>query len=235
MKKYVYSKGEETVTVETDGLAAINNFMVTGLIGQNYGGLVHAGLAFKMGDTVSIPEMLNAAKRCECKVECYEGGTLIIDESADFTGGDPEPKGIIFGLSLGVAFNEATYNSVVPASYVEQYPYSASKDSLPYSASKDSLPWLVAKFDKQGGDDDEYQVKVWADDAQLSFKNVPESVGTVSADGKVLTSKAKEYIMFDIVRDLTIYNPKAVTWFTIQFIYDNRTYEAKVFVTPNTI
>jgi hypothetical protein len=226
MKKYVYSKGEETVTVETDGLAAINNFMVTGLIGQNYGGLVHAGLAFKMGDTVSIPEMLNAAKRCECKVECYEGGTLIIDESADFTGGEPEPKGIIFGLQLGVAYNEATYNSVVPASYVEQYPYSASKDSL---------PWLVAKFDKQGGDDDEYQVKVWADDAQLSFKNVPESVGTVSADGKVLTSKAKEYIMFDIVRDLTIYNPKAVTWFTIQFIYDNRTYEAKVFVTPNTI
>lgn len=221
MKKYVYSKGEETVTVETDGLAAINNFMVTGLIGQNYG-----GLAFKMGDTVSIPEMLNAAKRCECKVECYEGGALIIDESADFTGGDPEPKGIIFGLSLGVAFNEATYNSVVPASYVEQYPYSASKDSL---------PWLVAKFNKQGADDDEYQVKVWADDAQLSFKNVPESVGTVSADGKVLTSKAKEYIMFDIVRDLTIYNPKAVTWFTIQFIYDNRTYEAKVFVTPNTI
>lgn len=226
MKKYVYSKGEETVTVETDGLAAINNFMVTGLIGQNYGGLVHAGLAFKMGDTVSIPEMLNAAKRCECKVECYEGGTLIIDESADFTGGEPEPKGIIFGLQLGVAYNEATYNSVVPASYVEQYPYSASKDVL---------PWLVAKFNKQGADDDEYQVKVWADDAQLSFKNVPESVGTVSEDGKVLTSKMKEYIMFEIVRDLTIYNPKAVTWFTIQFIYDNRTYEAKVFVTPNTI
>lgn len=226
MKKYVYSKGEETVTVETDGLAAINNFMVTGLIGQNYGGLVHAGLAFKMGDTVSIPEMLNAAKRCECKVECYEGGTLIIDESADFTGGEPEPKGIIFGLQLGVAYNEATYNSVVPASYIEQYPYSASKDVL---------PWLVAKFNKQGADDDEYQVKVWADDAQLSFKNVPESVGTVSEDGKVLTSKMKEYIMFDIVRDLTIYNPKAVTWFTIQFIYDNRTYEAKVFVTPNTI
>lgn len=226
MKKYVYSKGEETVTVETDGLAAINNFMVTGLIGQNYGGLVHAGLAFKMGDTVSIPEMLNAAKRCECKVECYEGGTLIIDESADFTGGEPEPKGIIFGLQLGVAYNEATYNSVVPASCVEQYPYSASKDVL---------PWLVAKFNKQGADDDEYQVKVWADDAQLSFKNVPESVGTVSEDGKVLTSKMKEYIMFDIVRDLTIYNPKAVTWFTIQFIYDNRTYEAKVFVTPNTI
>lgn len=228
MKKYVYSKGEETVTVETDGLAAINNFMVTGLIGENYGGLVHAGLAFKMGDTVTIPEMLNAAKRCECKVECYEGGTLIIDESADFTGGDTAPKGIIFGLQLGVAYNEATYNSVVPASYVEQYPYSASKDSL---------PWLVAKFDKQGEDvdEDEYTVELWADDAKLSFANIPESVGTVSEDGKVLTSKAKSYIMFDIVRDLTIYEPKNVTWFKVRFVYDKRSYEAKVFVTPNTI
>lgn len=26
MKKYVYSKGAEAVTVETDGLATINNF-----------------------------------------------------------------------------------------------------------------------------------------------------------------------------------------------------------------
>lgn len=34
MKKYVYSKGAEAVTVETDGLATINNFMVTGLIGK---------------------------------------------------------------------------------------------------------------------------------------------------------------------------------------------------------
>ena len=43
MKKYVYSKGAEAVTVETDGLATINNFMVTGLIGKNYHGLVQAG------------------------------------------------------------------------------------------------------------------------------------------------------------------------------------------------
>lgn len=34
MKKYVYTKGVETVTVETDGLGEINNFMVTGLIGK---------------------------------------------------------------------------------------------------------------------------------------------------------------------------------------------------------
>ena len=49
MKKYVYSKGAEAVTVGTDGLATINNFMITGLIGKNYSGLVSAGLNFKIG------------------------------------------------------------------------------------------------------------------------------------------------------------------------------------------
>ena len=29
MKKYVYSKGAEAVTVETDELGTINNFMIT--------------------------------------------------------------------------------------------------------------------------------------------------------------------------------------------------------------
>ena len=62
MKKYVYSKGAEAVTVETDGLATINNFMVTGLIGKNYHGLVQAGLNFKMGDEVTIPMMLNCPR-----------------------------------------------------------------------------------------------------------------------------------------------------------------------------
>ena len=37
--------------------------------------------------------MLNMAKTCECKVECYEGNELIIDESADFTNGTPEEIG----------------------------------------------------------------------------------------------------------------------------------------------
>ncbi len=101
MKKYVYSKGAELVTVETDGLGTINNFMVTGVIGENYGGLVHSGLAFKMGDEVNIAEMLNAAKRCECKVECYEGNKLIVNESVDFTSGEPAFVGEVSGLSSG--------------------------------------------------------------------------------------------------------------------------------------
>lgn len=232
MKKYVYSKGVEAVTVETDGLGTINNFMITGLIGNNYHGLVHAGLNFKMGDEVSIPTMLNMAKTCECKLECYEGNELIIDESVDFSGGIPEEVGTIFGLLLGVAFNEATYYSEVPKSYTEQYPYADSKDSL---------PWLVAKFnkivvDESAQDTAEYQVQVFADERQLEFRgNVETAIGKLSEDKKTLTAKASSYLMFDIVRDLGITRPSMVTWFTIRFIFGGRTYEAKTFVTPGTI
>lgn len=218
MKKYVYSKGAEAVTVETDGLATINNFMVTGLIGKNYHGLVQAGLNFKMGDEVTIPMMLNAAKTCECKVECYEGNELIIDESADFTSGVPAEVGTIFGLQLGVAFNEPTY----------------------YAASKASLPWLVAKFKKIAADADEqetseYQVQVFADERQLEFRGNSADLGKLSEDKKTLTAKASNSLMFEIVKDLGILRPEMVTWFTIRFIYGGRTYEAKTYVTPGTI
>lgn len=231
MKKYVYSKGAEAVTVETDGLATINNFMVTGLIGKNYHGLVQAGLNFKMGDEVTIPMMLNAAKTCKCKVECYEGNELIIDESADFTSGVPAEVGTIFGLQLGVAFNEATYYAVVPKSYTDQYDYAASKASL---------PWLVAKFKKIAADADEqetseYQVQVFADERQLEFRGNSADLGKLSEDKKTLTAKASNSLMFEIVKDLGILRPEMVTWFTIRFIYGGRTYEAKTYVTPGTI
>lgn len=231
MKKYVYSKGAEAVTVETDGLGTINNFMITGLIGKNYSGLVSAGLNFKMGDEVTIPTMLNMAKTCECKVECYEGNELIIDESADFTSGVPEEVGTIFGLQLGVAYNEATYYSVVPKSYTDQYDYAASKGSL---------PWLVAKFkkiaaDADAQDDSEYQVQIFADERQLEFRGNSADLSTLSEDKKTLTAKASNSLMFEIVKDLGITRPAMVTWFTIRFIYGGRTYEAKTFVTPGTI
>lgn len=227
MKKYVYSKGAELVTVETDGLGTINNFMVTGVIGENYGGLVHAGLAFKMGDEVNIAEMLNAAKRCECKVECYEGNKLIVNESADFTSGEPAFVGEVSGLSLGVAYDEATYNAVVPASYRENYDYEASKESL---------PWLVAVFDRTGDAETPMSVQVFADETPLELRNIPESVGTVDpANPTVLETKASSYLMFKVIKDLGILEPKKVTWFTIECLYGGRIYAARQFVTPGTI
>lgn len=225
MKKYIYTKNGEQVIVETDGLAAINNFMVTGVIGKDYDGLIAAGFAFKMGDEVSVAYMLNVAKVCACKVECYEGNKLLVNESADFTT-EVEEAGEIFGLSLGIAYDEETYGAVVPESYVEQYPYEQSKDSL---------PWLVAKFTKKPVAKEDFEVRVFANDRQLEFRGNSGSVGTLSNDNMVLTVTAKEYLMFEVVKDLGVLDPKEVTWFTIQILYGNRQYEAKAYVTPQTI
>ncbi len=85
MKKYVYTKSDERVTVETDGFGSIDNFMVTGLIGSNYDGMVHDGLDFKMGDRVSIAKMQNVAQACSAKLEAYDGDKLIEAECVDYS------------------------------------------------------------------------------------------------------------------------------------------------------
>ena len=79
-------------------------------------------------------------------------------------------------------------------------------------------------------------VQVFADETPLEIRNVPESVGTVNPENPtVLTTKAKSYLMFDIVKDLGILEPKKVTWFTVQCLYGGRIYAAKQYVTPGTI
>lgn len=227
MKKYVYTKDAEMVTVETDGLGTINNFMITGLIGENYGDMVHAGFSFGMGDSVTIAEMLNMAKAIEAKVECYEGDKLIVDESADFTSGGGEPTEFINGLDLKVVFDEKTYKAYVPASYQETYPWDESV--------KTSLPWLVATFQRTGDSKATMEVTLKANDNQLSFTDIEESVGTVSEDGKVLTTTAQNCLMLEIVNELSITVPSNVTWFRMRALYDGRAYDAAVYVTPSTI
>ena len=218
------------MTVETDGLGGINNFMVTGLIGSNFGDIVAAGFNLKMGDSVTIAEMLNIAKACKCKVACYEGNRLLVNESADYTEGAEEPKGIISGLSLAVAYDEKSYNAVVPASYVEQYPYSQSESSM---------PWLVAKLQKVVAPEQTagaMKIQMWADDSQLSFGGTSANVGIVSEDKKTLTTdKVKTSVMFEIKNDLGVLDPKKVTWFKIRIEFEGHEYLAKAFVTPDSI
>lgn len=232
MKKYIYTKDAQTVTVETDGLGGINNFMVTGLIGSNFGDIVAAGFNLKMGDSVTIAEMLNIAKACKCKVTCYEGNRLLVNESADYTEGAAQPTGIISGLSLGVAYDEKSYNAIVPPAYVEQYPFSESEPSM---------PWLVAKFQKvmnsePDGEAPNMEVRMWADDYQLSFGGTSSNVGTVSEDGKVLTTnKANSSLMFEVKKDLGVLDPKKVTWFRIRIDFEGRAYFAETYVTPDSI
>lgn len=232
MKKYIYTKGAQTVTVETDGLGGINNFMVTGLIGGNFGDIVAAGFNLKMGDSVTIAEMLNIAKACKCKVTCYEGNRLLVNESADYTEGFTQSTGIISGLSLGIAYDEKSYNAIVPSTYIEEYPFSESESTM---------PWLVAKFQKVMNSEPEdetsvMEVRIWADDYPLSFGGTSSNVGTVSEDGKVLTTdKANSSLMFEVKKDLGVLDPKKVTWFRIRIDFEGRAYFAETYVTPDSI
>lgn len=86
MKKYIFKKGDESVTVETDGLGKINDFIVTGVISETgYSALIREGFDFRMGDTLTIASIQNIARVCECSVECYEGGVAVLDETNDYT------------------------------------------------------------------------------------------------------------------------------------------------------
>lgn len=242
MKKYVFTKGAEKVTVETDGLGTIDNFIVTGVLGKDYVSLIEAGFNLRMGDTVSSSTMMNIAKKCKCRVDCYEGNQLVIDESVDFTSGEPELAGTISGMKVGLAYDEKTYNSEVPAEYVEEYDYEASKQSLPWlvvsyqkleNAAGDAEESEEEEETKEGGDTMELQI--FANDRQLEFGGTSANAGTVSADKKTLTIKAKSWVMFEIKNDLGVLRPELVTWFTARITYSGKVYEARCFVTPNTI
>lgn len=227
MKKYVYSKLDERVTVETDGLGTINNFMITGLIGDNYGNMVYAGFNFGMGQSVTIAEMLNMAKAIEAKVECYEGDKLIVDESADFTSGSGEPTEFINGLDLKVIYDEKTFKAYMPASYQEQYPWDENTAAI--------FPWLIATFDRTGDKSATMDITLMANDNQLSFTDIEASVGTVSEDGKTLTTSVQHFVSFEIINELNVTTPADVTWFKIRALYSGRAYDAAVYVTPTTI
>lgn len=98
MKKYVYTKGDERITVETDGFGSISNFMITGLIGENFSGLVQAGFNLQTGYSATIAEMMNLAKVCKCQLVCYDGDKVVEDESVDFTEETPETYSV-YGIT----------------------------------------------------------------------------------------------------------------------------------------
>lgn len=86
MKRYVYSKGESSITVETDAFGSIDNFVVTGIFTVKADEMIYDGFDIKTGDTVSKAKMANLAKVCKCKLDVYGSNeTLIEEESIDMT------------------------------------------------------------------------------------------------------------------------------------------------------
>ena len=95
------------------------------------------------------------------------------------------------GLTGGIVFDEDTYNSLVPATYREQYDYAASESSL---------PWVVFTYELVGTVD----LKISKDGAPCTFSNIPESMGVVAEDGQTLKVSHNGTIMFDLRKDLGI-------------------------------
>lgn len=86
MKQYVYTNksGDKRITVETDAFGSINNFKVIGVIGDT-DHFIPLGFNLKTGDDVNIGTMLNLAKLCKAKLNCYEQDKLVVEESKDYS------------------------------------------------------------------------------------------------------------------------------------------------------
>lgn len=95
----------------------------------------------------------------------------------------------------GIINSEEDYNAILPASYLEEYPWKAE-----YA---DGLPWLwinVKALIAKGT-----QVCIKHKNAFCKFTNIPESIGTVSEDKTVLTLEdVNEYVGFEVQKDLGV-------------------------------
>lgn len=91
--------------------------------------------------------------------------------------------------------SEEDYNSIIPESYLSQYPWDVKYE--------DEFPWLWMNFMESVAEGTKICIK--HDNKLCDFIRVPENVGTVSEDKKVLTlKKLNEYVSFDCQNDLGI-------------------------------
>ena len=79
MKKYVYTKGESSITVETDAFGSIDNFVVTGIFPVKAEEIINSGFDIQTGYPVTKAKMANLAKICKCKLDVY-GANDVYDE-----------------------------------------------------------------------------------------------------------------------------------------------------------
>ena len=81
----------------------------------------------------------------------------------------------------GIINSEEGYNSILPESYLTEYPWQAEYTN--------GLPWLWMNFKAKVSEGTQICIK--HNNKFCEFANIPESVGTVSSDKKVLTMKEK--------------------------------------------
>lgn len=95
----------------------------------------------------------------------------------------------------GIIDSEEDYNSILPASYLEQYPWQAG-----YA---EGLPWLWMNF--VGGVKKGTVICIKHNNKFCEFTDIPKSIGTVSEDKRFITlEKTNEYLGFECQKDLGV-------------------------------
>lgn len=95
----------------------------------------------------------------------------------------------------GIINSEEDYNAILPESYLTEYPWQAE-----YA---DGLPWLWMNFKAKVSEGTQICIK--HNNKFCEFTNIPESIGTVSADKKILTMKdINKYLGFECQKDLGV-------------------------------
>lgn len=109
---------------------------------------------------------------------------------------EAQPKNLIqLNPNSGIVDSEEDYNSILPTSYLESYPWKPE-----YA---DNLPWLWMNF--VGGVKKGTVICIKHNNKFCEFTNIPENIGTVSEDNKFITLKEiNEYLGFECQKDLGV-------------------------------
>lgn len=95
----------------------------------------------------------------------------------------------------GIINSEEDYNAILPESYLTQYPWQEE--------FAEGLPWLWMNFKALVPEGTEICIK--HNNKFCEFTNIPETIGTVSGDKKILTlKKLNEYLGFECQKDLGV-------------------------------
>lgn len=95
----------------------------------------------------------------------------------------------------GIINSKEDYNAILPESYLTQY--------LWQEEFAEGLPWLWMNFKALVPEGTEICIK--HNNKFCEFTNIPETIGTVSGDKKILTlKKLNEYLGFECQKDLGV-------------------------------
>lgn len=119
----------------------------------------------------------------------------------------------------GIINSEEDYNSILPESYLTEYPWQAG-----YA---EGLPWLWMNFKAKVSEGTRICIK--HNNKFCEFANIPESIGTVSSDKKVLTMKEKgEYLGFECQNDLGVQKVDVAGIYQVYVLGENGAVEQEI-------